>query len=178
MRPAFRSIATAIAGVSCLGALAGVSCSAAAPPAKPPAAAQKESPLQFDLEAVDGTRVSSETTRARNTVIGFITTYDLASQALANYLKTVAREHVPRTNVVAIVLEAPESLPLVKAFATTIRIKYPLVLVEPRDHARSVFKDMKSVPSVLILDREGRPSWRKNGIVEAKEIDQVLRGLE
>jgi peroxiredoxin len=134
--------------------------------------------LEFDLEAIDGKRVSLQTIRDRNTVVGFITTYDLASQALANFLKTVAREHVPRINVIAIVLERPDDLPLVRAFVDTLGLRFPVVSLDPKDQPGTAFKDMTSVPSVLILDANGRPVWRKNGIVEAKEMDQVLRTLE
>jgi len=134
--------------------------------------------LAFDQEAIDGKRVSSETIQGRNTVVGFITTYDLPSQAQANFLRTVAREHVPRTNVLAVVLERPDSLPLVRAFADTLDLRFPIMMLEANRLKGAGFPEVPAVPSTIVLDREGRVVWKKSGIVEAKEIDSVLRGLE
>ena len=134
--------------------------------------------LVFDLEAIDGTKVSTESSLGRCTVIGFLATYDTASQAEANFLRVVSREHVPRVNVVAVVEELPESKPLVQAFADSLGLRFPIVLIDAPALTHTAFHDMKSVPSVMVLDKEGRRAWRKAGIVEAKEIESVLRTLE
>jgi hypothetical protein len=165
-------------GVAVVVASATLGCGSAVQPASQQAPLALDRPMRFELDAVDGSRITSDGTRGRNTVVGFITTYDLASQAVANFLKNVAHEHVPRTNVFAIVLEQPESWPLARAYGDTLQLRYPLVLMDPRERATGPFKDMTSVPCVLILDREGRPRWRKNGIVDAREIESALRALE
>lgn len=134
--------------------------------------------LAFDIECLDRTRITSEASVGRNTVIGFLVTYDLASQAQARFLREIAREHVPRTNTYAIIVEAAESHPLAVAFADALGLRFPVALVDARTLARTAFKDERSVPSVLILDRQGRVAWRKNGIVESKEIHAALRSFE
>ncbi len=152
-----------------------------APPVRP-AAATAPLPtgprLSFDLESIDGARVSSESLRGRNTVVAFITTYDLPSQAQANFLRTIAHEHVPRTNVIAIVLERAESRPLVRAFADTLALRFPIAMLESNRLEAVGFRDVSAVPTVIVLDRETRLAWKKTGIIEAKEIAGVLRGLE
>lgn len=134
--------------------------------------------LSFDQEAVDGTRVTSELIQGRNTVVGFLTTYDLPSQAQANFLKAIAHEHVPRTNVIAVVLERPESLPLVRAFADTLGLRYPMIMIEANRLKGAGFPEVPAVPSTFVLDRAGTVVWKKSGIVDAKELVSVLRGLE
>ena len=121
-----------------------------APPVRP-AAATAPLPtgprLSFDLESIDGARVSSESLRGRNTVVAFITTYDLPSQAQANFLRTIAHEHVPRTNVIAIVLERFEShrsrdllQPFQKCLYQGYAFSRPRLLsdVVPFEHSRSI----------------------------------------
>ena len=146
--------------------------------AEPPKPIERGPLVSFDLETLDGTHVSTESSLGRATVIGFITTYDLASQAEANFLRIVSRGHVPRTNVYAIVLELQESRPIVQAFADSLNLRFPIVLIDPQSLARTGLSEVHSVPSVVILDRDGRRAWRQNGIVEAKEIDAMLRTIE
>ena len=110
--------------------------------------------------------------------MAFITTYDLPSQAQANFLRTIAHEHVPRTNVIAIVLERAESRPLVRAFADTLALRFPIAMLESNRLEAVGFRDVSAVPTVIVLDRETRLAWKKTGIIEAKEIAGVLRGLE
>lgn len=178
-----RASIAAIAGLTLLLMLGSASgaCSSrgSGPAAASPSAALTQGPrLAFDQQAIDGTRVSSESLQGRNTVVGFITTYDLPSQAQANFLKTIAHEHVPRTNVIAVVLERPDSLPLVRAFADMLGLRFPIVMLEANRLDRAGFPAVPAVPMSLVLDREARVVWKKTGIVEAKELASVLRGLE
>jgi hypothetical protein len=169
----------------CSAALLAVSLAGCASrPATPPKLAQDSSAVvqgprvSFEFEALDGSQVSTATSMGRNTVVGFLTTYDLASQAQANFLRMVSRQHVPRTNVVAIVLERQESRPLVQAFVDSLGLRFPVIQLDSRQLAHTGFGDVTSVPSVVILDKQVRRAWRKSGIVEAKEIDATLRTLE
>jgi hypothetical protein len=159
-----------------------VACASSPPP--PPKVAEDPKPVtlgprvSFQFEALDGTAVTTDTSAGRNTVLGFLTTYDLASQAQANFLRMVSRQHVPRTNVYAVVVERQDSRPLVQAFADSLGLRFPVIHIDSRQLAHTGFADVTSVPSIVILDKQGRRAWRKTGIVEAKEIDATLLTLE
>jgi hypothetical protein len=133
---------------------------------------------EFDFEALDGRRVSAAAARGRFSVLSFIVTYDMASQAQAGFLKTIAREHVPRANVFAVVLERAESRRLAETFVEALAIRYPVALVPPPRLAGGAFEKVRAVPHTVVLDRDGRLVWSRAGLVEVPELRGVLRRLE
>ena len=74
--------------------------------------------------------VSSEELRGRATVLLFVTTFDLASQAEAKHLEDLYRTHKPRINAVAVVMEAPKYAPLARSFAEVLGLSYPVALAD------------------------------------------------
>jgi hypothetical protein len=112
-------------------------------------------------------------------VIGFITTYDVPSQAEVRFVMNLARHHVPRLNVAFLVLEARENRPLVEAFVTALGIQDPVAIADADTIAgQGPFARLHHVPSVIILDRQGREAWRHIGLVQEGELEQAVRGVE
>ena len=70
----------------------------------------------FDYVAVDGSHLSTESTRGRATVLVFIATYDMGSQVAVQQLTEAYLRHKPRINAGAIALEPPKNAPLAEAF--------------------------------------------------------------
>lgn len=135
--------------------------------------------LRFSFEAIDGRKISTESLAGRVSVIGFYTTYDFASQVQARTLASVARHHVPRINVAGLVLEPPENRMLIEAFASTLNLGYPIALADTLTiTGNGPFAGLHHVPSVVILDREGREVWRKIGLIDEAALEAVLRGLD
>ncbi|AKT38334.1 TlpA family protein disulfide reductase [Chondromyces crocatus] len=133
----------------------------------------------FAFETVDGRELSSGTLAGRITVIGFLTTYDAASQAQARILADLLREHTPRLNVAALALEPPENLPLVEAFARSLRLPYPMALADAQTVAgEGAFQGLHHVPSVVILDRKGREVYRRLGLAPRGILEEVLQTIE
>jgi hypothetical protein len=155
-----------------------------APPEAPPradvrAATQRGPVVHFSFETLDGKTFSTESAAGRLTVVGFVTTYDFASQAEARHLSAVLRRHTPRVNVGLLVLEQPDNRPLVDAFATTLGLPYPVAMADAATIAgQGPFAGLHHVPSVVILDKSGREAWRHVGLVEEHEIHAALRTLE
>ncbi|HVY46697.1 MAG TPA: TlpA disulfide reductase family protein [Minicystis sp.] len=136
-------------------------------------------PLAFAYESVNKRPFTSEALRGRLTVIGFVATYDFASQAEARALASVLRRHTPRVNVALLVLEQPENEPLVEAFATTLGLPYPVALADAATIAgQGPFAGLHHVPSVVVLDKLGREAWRHVGFADEQAIDQALRRVE
>lgn len=136
-------------------------------------------PVIFSYETLDGKTLSTETVAGRVTVLAFIATYDMPSQAETRFIVGFAREHRPRLNVGFIVLESKENRPIHEAFVAGVGIPYPVAVADPETIAgRGPFPGLHHVPSIVILDREGREAWRHLGFIEQKEIDQAVRAVE
>ena len=162
-------------------ALALVACSPPPEAAHDPAVAITPSgpALQFTFEALDGKPLTSESLRGRITVLAFLTTYDFPSQAEARFLSSIARRHTPRLNAAALILEAPENRPLVEAFTSSLALPYPVALADSATIAgEGAFAGLHHVPSIVILDREGREVYRRVGLIEEPALEQAIRGVE
>jgi len=124
-------------------------------------------------------RIDAESLRGRVTVLVFVTTYDVASQAATRFAMQLARGHVPRLNVALVVLEPIESRPLVDAFASALDLPFPALLADDATiRGEGPFAGLHHVPSFVVLDREGRERARHLGLVEHAELDAIVRRVE
>lgn len=135
--------------------------------------------VAFSFADLTGKEVSTDSMHGRTTVIAFIATYDAASQAETRFLLEVARDHVPRINAFALVLESAENQPLADAFAHALHLNYPLCMAdEATIRGEGPFAGMNQIPSVIILDKDGRERWRRVGLVQKAELEEAIRGVE
>jgi len=135
--------------------------------------------VRFAFETLQGKPLTSESLRGRVTVVGFLTTYDVPSQAEARFLSSIARRHTPRVNVVGLILEAAENRPLAEAFTAALTLPYPVALADEATIAgEGAFAGLHHVPSVVILDREGREAYRHVGLIEEAALDEAIRAVE
>lgn len=162
--------------------LALAACSAPAAPAAAPARAPARArgpAVDFSYESLDDRPVSREALRGRAAIVAFLTTYGDPSLLQARFLKKVFREHAPRINAAAIFLGPPENRPLVRVFVGTADLPFPCAMGDAETTAgRGPFRDIDTVPSVLVLDHEGREVWRKVGVASADELNQALRDAQ
>ncbi len=132
-------------------------------------------PVTFGYETADGGRLSSLELRGRFTVIAFVATYDLASQAQLKVLGHVLRDHSPRVNVAAIDLDPVENKPLVKAFAAKLQAPFPIAIADARTvEGHGPFEGLHNVPSIVILDRDGREVFRHAGAMDERPLRKEL----
>ncbi len=135
--------------------------------------------LHFAYETLDGKPLTSESLLGRITVLAFLTSYDFPSQAEARFLSSIARRHTPRLNAAALILEAPENLPLAQAFTSALHLPYPVAMADPATIAgEGAFSRLHHVPSIVILDREGREIYRHVGLIEEAALEQAIRSVE
>lgn len=148
------------------------------PPAPPPAPSGPV--VEFSFNALDDNKeITTASQRGRFTVIGFFTTYDTPSQIEARVLARIYRSHAPRLNMFALVLEPPDHSPIVRAFASTMDLPYPLAIADPATIAgRGPFAGLHHVPSVVVLDREGREVHRHVGLIDEAGLERALREAE
>lgn len=134
---------------------------------------------RFVLGTVDGQELSAESMHGRVTALVFVTTFDLASQVAAKRLNQVLHTHRPRINAFAVVLEAPKYAPLAEVFHNALELSYPVALADLGMLERnSTFGEVRSVPTLLVLDREGRERFRKSGAFGVDELNDWLAHAE
>lgn len=133
----------------------------------------------FAFGVPDGTIFGSESTRGRVTAVLFITTFDLPSQLMARRLNDVVRSHRPRANAGAAALEPPRNAVLVDAFRSSLGLVYPVALADRATVAGGgPFGEVRGVPTLVVLDRDGRPRYRADGVIATAEIERALRAAE
>jgi len=149
------------------------------PPPAPSAAPPRGPALRFAFESVRGGPISTEAFANRISVIGFFTTYDVPSQVEARFLASLAKRHSPRVNAAALMLEGPENEPLVQAFAETLGLPYPVALADAATIAgKGPFAGLHHVPSVVILDRQGREAYRHVGFIDEATLEAAVKMVE
>ena len=135
--------------------------------------------LHFSYELADGKgALDSDSLAARATIIAFLTTYDLASQAEARFVSHLWRTHTPRINAAVIVLEPIENRPLVEAFRDGLKLELPVAIGDAAlIGGDGPFGDVHAVPSTIVLDSDNRLVWKHVGLIKEDELEHALRGL-
>jgi hypothetical protein len=142
----------------------------------PPSVSRGDS-VVFAFGTTEGGEFNSETTRGRVTAVLFVTTFDLASQAEAKRLSQLLRSHRPRINAGAVVLEAPKYATFADVFRTSLELAYPVALADPATLAGAgAFGEVRAVPTLVVLDRDGYETFRKAGLMTGRELEAALAG--
>lgn len=135
--------------------------------------------VAFRWPDVRGGEVISTDLTGRITVLVFITTYDLPSQAQMKFLSSLGRDHVPRLNTVAVVLEPADHQPLVLAYADMLGLKFPVAMADAATiRGEGPFAGLHHVPSVAILDRDGVERFRHLGLMETAALEKAVVRVE
>jgi hypothetical protein len=132
-------------------------------------------PVLFTLGTIEGSELSSDTTRGRTTALLFVTTYDLPSQAEAQLLRDVLSTHKPLANAAIVMMEPPRTAPLAQVWADSIGVKLPIAMASPALLAGdSQLGRIVGVPTLLVLDRRGRLIARSEGATTRAAISEAL----
>lgn len=155
-----------------------VSCSSTQS-AEPNAPRTGGEPIEFSFGTTQGDLFGSAATRGRATGVLFVTTFDLASQAQARFLNEVYKAHRPRPHVAAVVLEPPKHRVLAEAFRTSLGLDYPVALANPSTlSGDGPFGTILGVPTLVVLDREGRIAFRSTGAVSKDTMEAAFTAAE
>ena len=139
-------------------------------------AAERGDPVQFTFGTVDGGELSSDTTRGRATLLLFVTTYDLPSQAEAQLLREVVSTHKPRVNAGVVMMEPPQSAALAQVWRDSIKLDLPVAMASPSLlSGESSLGRVTGVPTLVVLDRLGRLVTRREGALSRAQIEECAR---
>jgi len=174
----------AAAGVAALGiAVTGIAGAAGCAPAKRPepvgvSAAPREQGIAFTYDSLDDRPVTSDAMRGKPVVIAFVTTWDLTSQAQVDFLVPMSKNDGDQVRYVLVALQERQDRELVEVYRTKLGVTFPVALGDRETIAGGgPFGDVHNVPTVVVLDREGRRVWQKSGLAKNDEIRAALRGI-
>jgi len=135
--------------------------------------------LNYSFAGIEGEVVSTNSNLGRVTVLLFVTTFDVSSQAQAKRLEDLYRTHVPRLNAVAIVVEAPRHVELARSFRDVLDLHFPVAMTEQRTLSRHpVLSGLPSIPAWVFLDRRGNLTGSAWGARTPQELDEAVARAE
>jgi hypothetical protein len=165
-----------VAGAALLLALSCGGTAAPAPQVPEPAVAvaPDQPPYDFEFDSLDDRPVSSKATSGRPTVLCFLQTGDVWSQAEVNYLVRMAQSDGDRVNYWLVALEPRQSRELVEIYRRDLGVTFPTALGDMATNA-APFALVK-VPTTVVLDRNNKVVWRIDGrVARADEIRDAMR---
>lgn len=134
---------------------------------------------RYVFGTTDGQELSAESMHGRVTVLLFVTTFDLASQVDAKQLNQVFHTHRPRFNAGAVVVEAAKYAPLADVFRSTLELSYPVAIADlDTVQQNSTLGEVRSVPTVIVLDASGREVLRRTGNFSPDDLNGWLTRAE
>ncbi|MEO8800735.1 MAG: TlpA disulfide reductase family protein [Polyangiaceae bacterium] len=134
-------------------------------------------PIQFQFDSLDNRPVDSASTRGAPTVIAFIATWDLLSQAQVDFLVSMNKNDQGRVHYLLVALQEPKDRELVEVYVEHLGVEFPCALADPGTIAGGgPFGDVQNVPSVVVLDREGKLVWLHPGLARSSEIRSAMHG--
>ncbi|GEM_PF-1566465 len=169
--------------LSTLGLAPGGGCRHAAAPAAPaapvapvaPAAALTAPRVEFEYRDLRGEPITSATTRGRALCVLFVTTYDLASQVQARRVDEVVGAYGRRAGGLLVVLEEGQYAPLAAAYRDTLALALPVAMADPATLAGDgPFGRIDRVPTLVVLDAEGRETSRRAGVLTRGEVEAAV----
>jgi hypothetical protein len=130
---------------------------------------------RFAFLGADGQLITHKSVYGRMTVVALVASYDTASLAQTRFVEALYRRHRPRINALLLFLDPPENRPLIETYGSTVGVSFPIALADTATRAgKGAFPGLHHVPSVVILDRQGREVWRKLGLVDTQELGEAV----
>jgi hypothetical protein len=138
-----------------------------------------KAPVTFAFDSLDSRPVSSAAMLGKPGVLLFVTTWDALSQAEVGYVVAVAGDEQKQASFALVALQEPSARELVEIYRDTMKVTFPVALGDPGTIAGGgTLGDVHQVPTIVLLDPEGRVAWRYAGLVKPDELRARLKRLE
>jgi hypothetical protein len=145
---------------------------------RPGANVPLDRPARFVFDSLDERPVSSDAMRGKPSVLAFVTTGDLTGQAQVDYLVAMAKNDKERVNYALVALHPRREIVLVDAYVRSLKVDFPVALGDPAvTTAAGPFGEIPAVPTVVVLDREGRIVWKHTGLAKSEDLRARMHGL-
>lgn len=131
------------------------------------------------FDPLDDRPVTSAAHRGKPTILALVTTGDIIGQAQVDYLVAMAKNDGTKVNYALIALHPRKEIVLVEAYISALKIEFPVALGDASAMAPSgPFGEISAVPTIVILDRDGRIVWKHTGLAKADELRGHMRRLQ
>ena len=138
-----------------------------------------DTPITYLFDPLDERPVSSAAHRGKPTILAFVTTGGWDGQAQVDYLVAMAKNDGATVNYALIALHPRKEIVLVEAYVSALKVEFPVALANPSLMASTgPFGEVSAVPTVVVLDREGRIVWKHTGLAKAAELRSHMRRLQ
>jgi thiol-disulfide isomerase/thioredoxin len=128
-------------------------------------------PPTFSFDSLDARPVTSDAMRGKTSVLVFITTWDVASQAEVTFLVKMAEHDGGSVNYAIVALQEPEARELVEQYARVMKVTFPVAMGDTAMLTTAgPLGDVGKVPTVVILDDTGRVVYRSSGVINSGEL--------
>lgn len=136
-----------------------------------PGAAFPDRPVTYVFDTLDERPVSSAAHRGKPTILAFITTGDIVGQAQIDYLVAMAKNDGAKVNYALVALHPRKEIVLVEAYISALKVEFPVALADPSVMTpQGPFGEFSAVPTIIVLDREGKIVWKHTGLAKADEL--------
>ena len=133
--------------------------------------------MQFAFDSLDVRPISTATVVGKPTVVAFVTTWDLSSQAQVDFLVPMSKRDRDAVNYLMVALQEPQDREMIQVFTSHLHVDFPVAIVEKGNVDGGPFGEINAVPTTVILDRSARMVWRHVGLARPEEIRAGLAGL-
>ncbi len=146
---------------------------------KPGASVPLDTPVKYVFDSLDERPVSSDAMRGKPTVLAFVTTGDLTGQAQVDYLVAMAKNDKDKVNYALVALHPRREIVLVDTYVRTLKVEFPVALADASAMGPGgPFGEIPAVPTVVVLDREGRIVWKHTGLAKSEDLRAHMHGLQ
>ena len=143
-----------------------------------PGATFPDKPVSYAFDTLDERPVSSSAHRGKLSVLVFVTTGDIVGQAQVDYLVAMAKNDGAKVNYSLVALHPRKEIPIVEAYISALKVEFPVALGDASVmSAAGPFGEISAVPTVIVLDPEGRIMWKHTGLAKADELRAHMRRL-
>ncbi len=128
-------------------------------------------PVTYAFQSIDIMRpFTSEAMRGKPTVIVFMNIDDLNSQAQVNFLREMDKRDNGAVNYAFVAIEAPGRKQFVEWYRAGLQFTGFAAVADADEVKRSPFAPIVGVPTIVVLDAEGRIVLAHEGLVQGPEL--------
>jgi hypothetical protein len=143
-----------------------------------PGAIFPDRPIDYVFDSLDERPVSSAAHRGKPTILAFVTTGDIVGQAQVDYLVAMAKNDGAKVNYALVAIHPRKEIVLVEAYISALRVEFPVALADASSMtAAGPFGEIAAVPTIVVLDRDGKIVWKHTGLAKSDELRGHLRRL-
>lgn len=136
-----------------------------------PGATAPTTPVTYTFDSLDERPVSSDAMRGKPTVLVFVVTGDILGQAQVDFLVAMAKNDGTKVNYAIVAVHPRREIVLVDTYVQTLKVTFPVALADASaTGAGGPFGDIPAVPTLVVLDPEGKIVWKHTGLAKPEEI--------